>query len=205
MFGSKKHEPASFDTALEQVGTIIGPGAVLDGPLTTKDSTRIDGTVRGNVTVSGALIVGQSAKIHGTVSCMNAYIAGEVAGNVSAPQGKVEISDSGKVIGDISCKGIIIDENAVFHGQCTMTNLDKGSAAIAKERAAADKAAEETAKKEQPEEKKEESSEPAKDENKSENGESTKEENKTEESKEENKDNNSNNNNNYGHNHKKKR
>lgn len=145
MFGSKKNESV-LDTALEQVGTIIGPGAVLEGPLTTKDSTRIDGTVKGNVTVSGALIVGQAARIVGTVSCMNAYIAGEVEGNVSAPQGKVEISDSGKVIGDVSCKGIIIDENAVFHGQCNMTGIDKSSAEIAKERAAADKTTEEFAK-----------------------------------------------------------
>ena len=139
MFGSKKE--ATVEAALEQVGTIIGPGAVLEGPLTTKDSTRIDGTVKGNVTVSGALIVGQDAKIIGTVSAMNAYIAGEINGNLAAPQGKVEISDTGKVIGDITCKGIIIDENAVFHGKCEMTNLDKNSAAIAKERMVAEKEA----------------------------------------------------------------
>ncbi len=147
MFGSKKE--ATIDTALEQVGTIIGPGAVLEGPLTTKDSTRIDGTVKGNVTVSGALIVGQDAKIVGTVSAMNAYIAGEINGALSVPQGKVEISDTGKVIGDISCKGIIIDENAVFHGKCEMTNLDKNSAEIAKERMVADKEASEAAKPEE--------------------------------------------------------
>ena len=140
MFGSKKDN--SVDPALEQVGTIIGPGAILDGPLTTKDSTRIDGTVNGNVTISGALIVGQEGKITGTVSAMNAYVAGEITGNVSAPQGKVEISDTGKVIGDVTCKGIIIDENAVFQGKCEMTNLDKNSAAIAKERATAEKSEE---------------------------------------------------------------
>ncbi len=72
---------------------------------------------------------------------MNAYIAGEINGNLAAPQGKVEISDTGKVIGDITCKGIIIDENAVFHGKCEMTNLDKNSAAIAKERMVAEKEA----------------------------------------------------------------
>ena len=153
MFGSKK-EVSTIEEAMEQVGTIIGPGAVLEGPLTTKDSTRIDGTVKGNVTISGALIVGQEAKITGTVSAMNVYIAGEIAGNVSAPQGKVEISDTGKVIGDVTCKGIIIDENAVFQGKCEMTNLDKNSAAIAKERAAADKAAEEKSAEENKDEKK---------------------------------------------------
>lgn len=138
MFGSKKD--TTLDPSLEQVGTIIGPGAVIDGPLTTKDSARIDGTVNGNVTINGALIVGQNAKIVGTVSCLNAYIAGEVDGNISSPKGKVEISDTGKVIGDVTCKGIIIDENAVFQGKCDMTNLDKNSAAVAKERATADKA-----------------------------------------------------------------
>jgi len=143
MFGStKKDSTASSDSEIiEQVGTIIGPGAVIDGPLTTKDSTRIDGTIKGNVTISGALIVGQEGKIFGTASGVNIYVAGEVTGNLSAPQGKVEISDTGKVVGDIICKGIIIDENAVFQGRCEMTGLDKNSAEIAKERAAAGKEA----------------------------------------------------------------
>ena len=139
MFGAKRE--TTVDTPLEQIGTIIGPGAVLEGPLTTKDSTRIDGTVKGNVTVSGALVIGQDAKITGTVSAVNVYVAGSVTGNVSAPQGKVEISDTGSVIGDITCKGIIIDENAVFQGKCDMTGADKSSATIAKERAATDKEA----------------------------------------------------------------
>ena len=166
MFGSKKDN--NVDPALEQVGTIIGPGAILDGPLTTKDSTRIDGTVNGNVTISGALIVGQEGKINGTVSAMNAYVAGDIIGNVSVPQGKVEISDTGKVIGDVTCKGIIIDENAVFQGKCDMTSLDKSSAEIAKERAAADKSSEEN-KDDNKEKSKEESKEENKDDNKDKN------------------------------------
>lgn len=158
MFGSKKE--TTLDPALEQVGTIIGPGAVIDGPLTTKDSTRIDGTVKGNVTISGALIVGQEGKIVGTVSAMNAYVAGEINGNVSTPQGKIEISDTGKVYGDVTCKGIIIDENAVFQGKCEMTGIEKSSADIAKERAAVEKANAEK------EESKEESKEDSKEESK---------------------------------------
>ena len=139
MFGNTKKDStnATENEILEQVGTIIGPGAVIDGPLTTKDSTRIDGTIKGNVNISGALIVGQEGKIFGTASGVNIYIAGEVHGNLSAPQGKVEISDTGRVVGDVICKGIIIDENAVFQGRCEMTGLERNSADIAKERAAA--------------------------------------------------------------------
>ncbi len=164
MFGNKK-EVNDDNTLLEQVGTIIGPGAVIDGPLTTKDSTRIDGTIKGNVTISGALIVGQEGKIYGTVSALNAYIAGEVTGNITAPQGKIEISDTGKVIGDVTCKGIIIDENAVFQGKCDMSSQDKSSASIAKERAVADKSSEDN----------KESSEESKNENTEENKEESKE------------------------------
>ncbi len=138
MFGNKK-DSTEDNTLLEQVGTIIGPGAVIDGPLTTKDSTRIDGTIKGNVTVSGALIIGQEGKVVGTISALNVYVAGEVNGNIATSQGKIEISDTGKVIGDITCKGIIIDENAVFQGKCEMTGIDKNSAEVAKERAVADK------------------------------------------------------------------
>ena len=139
MFGNTKKDStnATENEILEQVGTIIGPGAVIDGPLTTKDSTRIDGTIKGNVNISGALIVGQEGKILGTASGVNIYVAGEVNGNLSAPQGKVEISDTGKVVGDVICKGIIIDENAIFQGRCEMTGLERNSADIAKERAAA--------------------------------------------------------------------
>ncbi|WP_051594252.1 bactofilin family protein [Butyrivibrio sp. AE3003] len=139
MFGNTKKDStnATDNEILEQVGTIIGPGAVIDGPLTTKDSTRIDGTIKGNVNISGALIVGQEGKIFGTASGVNIYVAGEVNGNLSAPQGKVEISDTGKVVGDVICKGIIIDENAIFQGRCEMTGLERNSADIAKERAAA--------------------------------------------------------------------
>ncbi|MBR4832555.1 MAG: polymer-forming cytoskeletal protein [Butyrivibrio sp.] len=157
MFGNDKKSSETADsTLLEQVGTIIGPGAVLDGPLTTKDSTRIDGTVKGNVTISGALIIGQEGKVIGTASGVNIYIAGEINGNVCAPQGKVEISDTGKVIGDITCKGIIIDENAVFQGRCEMTGLDKNSAAIAKERMEAEKEAKESSDENSSEEEKKE-------------------------------------------------
>ena len=49
------------------------------------------------------------------------------------------------MIGDVTCKGIVIDENAVFQGKCDMIGVDKSSAEIAKERAAANKDSDSTA------------------------------------------------------------
>ena len=125
----------TVDTASDQISTFIAPGAIVDGPLTTKESTRVDGTVNGNVTVNGSLILGQDAKINGAVTATNLFLAGDITGNVSCGSGKVEISDTGKLIGDLTAKSLVIDENAVFQGQCTMTT-EKTSAETAKERAA---------------------------------------------------------------------
>ena len=134
LFSSSKSSD-STDTGLDQITNIIAAGTIVDGPITTKEGTRIDGTVNANVTVNGSLIVGQEGKIIGAVTATNIFLAGEIQGNISAATGKVEISDTGKLIGDLSAKTLVIDENAVFQGQCTMT-AEKTSAETAKERAA---------------------------------------------------------------------
>ncbi|WP_049945990.1 MULTISPECIES: bactofilin family protein [unclassified Butyrivibrio] len=126
----------TLDVSAEPITSFIAAGAIVDGPFTAKESTRVDGTINGNVSVNGSLIVGQEGKITGAVSATNLFLAGEIQGNVSAGTGKVEISDTGKLIGDLTAKTLVIDENAVFQGQCNMT-AEKTSAETAKERAAA--------------------------------------------------------------------
>ncbi len=137
LFGTSKAND-STDAAPNQITNIIASGTIIDGPLTAKEGTRVDGTVNGNVTVNGTLIVGQEGKISGAVTASNLYLAGEIQGNISAGSGKVEISDTGKLIGDLTAKTLVIDENAVFQGQCIMTT-EKTSAETAKERAVANK------------------------------------------------------------------
>lgn len=134
LFNNTKSD-TQVDVAAEPITSFIAAGAILDGPFSAKESTRIDGTINGNVSVNGSLIVGQEGKINGAVSATNLFLAGEINGNVNAGTGKVEISDTGKLIGDLSAKTLVIDENAVFQGQCQMT-AEKTSAETAKERAA---------------------------------------------------------------------
>ena len=133
LFNNSKSD-APIDVSAEPITSFIAPGATIDGPFTAKESTRVDGIINGNVTISGSLIVGQGGKIAGTVSATNLFLAGEIKGAVSVPNGKVEISDTGKLEGDLAAKILVIDENAIFQGQCQMTS-DKSSAEKAKERA----------------------------------------------------------------------
>lgn len=119
MFGKKVR-----DFTVEDIDSIIGAGALLEGTLTTKNTTRVDGHIIGDVNTNGILVVGGSGKIEGTIHAHNVLVAGEVRGDMHAAE-RVEVSSSGKVFGDIRTKSLQIDENAQFSGQCTMNITGK--------------------------------------------------------------------------------
>lgn len=99
--------------------TIIGEGAVCNGDFSAQNSARIDGCVKGNVTVTGTLIVGATGVIEGSVDAQAVTIGGEVLGDVTAPD-KAELIATARVIGDITTATIVIDEKAIFQGRCNM-------------------------------------------------------------------------------------
>jgi len=107
------------DTKGTRISTILGNGTEFEGNLTVSGSVRLDGTVNGDVKVGGALIVGAAGQITGNVEVYTAVIGGEVTGNIIAEE-KVELIATAKLLGDITTKVIVIDENAVFQGRCDM-------------------------------------------------------------------------------------
>lgn len=102
-----------------KINTILGKGTDFQGDFTAEGSVRIDGNVNGNVKLTGTLIVGAAGIITGDVDTEVAVIGGEVLGNITAGQ-KVELTSTAKVLGDISTKVIVVDENAIFQGKCDM-------------------------------------------------------------------------------------
>ncbi len=101
------------------ITTLLGSDSQIDGDFNAMGSVRIDGTIDGNVTVEGALILGTSSTVNGNVTAASVIIGGEVLGNVSV-QHKVELTGTARVMGDISTSVIVIDENAIFQGKCDM-------------------------------------------------------------------------------------
>lgn len=102
-----------------RINTILGKESEFVGDFVTKGSARIDGSVNGNVKVSGMLIVGVAGFINGSVEAHSTIIGGEVLGNVAVEE-KTELTGTARVLGDVITKVIVIDENAVFQGKCNM-------------------------------------------------------------------------------------
>ena len=98
---------------------LIGNGTVITGDITSNGDVRIDGTLKGNITINGKLVVGSTGKIEGNVTCQNADISGEIHGKVSISELLI-LKASSKLLGDIITGKLSIEPNATFTGTCSM-------------------------------------------------------------------------------------
>lgn len=105
-----------------RIGTVIGATAVINGNFTSQDAIRIDGVVNGDVSSEANIIVDVKGTVNGSVTAENILIAGTINGDATA-QKKTEITDTGKIFGDITTRTLSIDEKAVFVGKCSMNPL----------------------------------------------------------------------------------
>lgn len=101
------------------ITTIIGKGAECSGDFSAEGSVRVDGTINGDVKVTGTLIVGAAGSISGDVEAQCAVIGGEIIGDLTVTD-RTELTSTARLIGNISTVVIVIDENAIFQGSCNM-------------------------------------------------------------------------------------
>ncbi len=94
-------------------------GSSFKGELEFEDTMRIDGKFNGKIHSKNELIVGESAHIEGDIHVGRIAISGTVVGKITAAQ-RVEIHRNGKVYSDIDTPNLIIEEGAIFQGNCVM-------------------------------------------------------------------------------------
>ena len=99
-------------------------GSSFKGELEFEDTMRIDGRFNGRIHSKNELIVGESAHIEGDIHVGRVAISGTVVGKIVADQ-RVEIHRNGKVYSDIDTPALIIEEGAIFQGNCVMGDRDR--------------------------------------------------------------------------------
>jgi cytoskeletal protein CcmA (bactofilin family) len=106
------------------INTIIGPGTSVVGNVESGGFTRVDGSLRGDLTAQGRVIVGERARMKSNISGTAVTIGGVVYGNILASE-RVIILATGIVLGDIITRRIQADEGCVVHGQITVCKTDE--------------------------------------------------------------------------------
>lgn len=115
MFKKQEAKASNF----ESVETLLGKDFMVDGNITSKNSIRIDGTVKGEIHVEGDLVMGETAVIEGIVKANNVHMSGKLTGNLYI-DGQLKLTSSAILIGDIEINKFIMDEGAFFKGNCLM-------------------------------------------------------------------------------------
>src|SRR5713101_6125614 len=113
--------PAATGTPASPGSTIrtpasLGPGLKIKGELIGHEDLKLEGKIEGAISLGGhRLNVGSTAHIHANIVAREVVVAGEVTGNVNAPD-RIELKKGGSVVGDLTTARIVIEDGAFFKG-----------------------------------------------------------------------------------------
>jgi cytoskeletal protein CcmA (bactofilin family) len=100
-------------------GTVIGEGLSIEGDITSDEEVVVQGNLRGKLTSTDAVAVGSSSVVQADISGQSVSIAGQVIGDVSAPE-RVDIQAGGRLVGDVKAARFTIADGASFKGAVDM-------------------------------------------------------------------------------------
>jgi cytoskeletal protein CcmA (bactofilin family) len=94
----------------------LGPSIKIKGELIGDEDLKLEGKIEGAISLGGhRLNVGSTAQIHADIVAREVVIAGEVIGNVNAPD-RIELKKGGSVVGDLTTARLVIEDGAFFKG-----------------------------------------------------------------------------------------
>jgi cytoskeletal protein CcmA (bactofilin family) len=108
----------------EGAETIVGTSVKLKGNLKSDGDIIIDGIVSGELKTKGSVIIGPNASVVASIRAKDVTVSGAVQGNIEATD-RLELTETGRVIGDISANVLSISAGAIFTGNSKMNDTHK--------------------------------------------------------------------------------
>lgn len=93
--------------------TLVDAQAQLEGKLTGKDVT-IHGRVRGEIALSGRLLIGEEGRVQASVAADAVEVAGQLEGDVRARA--VTLRETARVKGKVEAQALVVREGAFLTG-----------------------------------------------------------------------------------------
>jgi cytoskeletal protein CcmA (bactofilin family) len=90
---------------------VLATGTNIKGAIDSEEDFRIDGSIDGNISCRGKIIVGQNGTVTGNITCANIEVFGQVKGNIICKDTLVLRSTS-KLAGDMKMQVIEIEPGA---------------------------------------------------------------------------------------------
>ncbi|MCK5690589.1 polymer-forming cytoskeletal protein [Myxococcota bacterium] len=106
-----------------QSSTVVGASILVRGNLEGDEDLTVLGRIEGTINLTKTLDVSESGVVKAEIQVRNAVISGVVVGNITATD-SVQITEVGRVVGDIRAPRVIIIDGARFRGTVDMGDLD---------------------------------------------------------------------------------
>jgi len=103
----------------EQEITQIGHSVTIKGDISGNSDVRVAGNVIGGISIEGELIVERQGVVEADIKTTTAVVAGSVKGNIDCSD-KLILESTSQFEGNIKTKRLIIQEGAIFQGNCQM-------------------------------------------------------------------------------------
>jgi cytoskeletal protein CcmA (bactofilin family) len=113
---AKYNEPETSSNNIN----LIGFGTEIHGDVICNGDMRIDGLLVGNLSAKGKIVIGETGKIKGEISCKNSDVSGVIDGKIVVAE-LLSLKSSAKVMGDIFTSRLAIEPGSKFTGYCDMS------------------------------------------------------------------------------------
>jgi cytoskeletal protein CcmA (bactofilin family) len=118
--------PPTSEHTEENVHTVIAEDLHIKGSLRFETSLMIKGSLEGEITSEGLLVVGPTAKINATIVTKRLISHGEIQGDVTASE-QVVLKKTATQMGNITTGNIIVESGSLFNGSITMKGKESPS------------------------------------------------------------------------------
>ena len=105
--------------------SVIDHGCDAQGRRSFVGTVAMNGKFRGELFSADTLFLGLEGEVEAEVQVKVGIIAGQVKGNITGRE-RIELSRSARVFGNIVTAILVLEEGAVFDGQCKTSRQDGG-------------------------------------------------------------------------------
>jgi cytoskeletal protein CcmA (bactofilin family) len=112
---------------------LISNGTDITGDIKSNGDIRIDGSLSGNLSTKGKVVIGPTGKIKGEIICKNSEVSGIIEGKIIVGQ-LLNLKASSKILGDIVTSKLAIEPGARFTGNCNMRDTEENGGSLSKEK-----------------------------------------------------------------------
>ncbi|MFN7116395.1 MAG: polymer-forming cytoskeletal protein [Saprospiraceae bacterium] len=99
---------------------VVAKGTKIEGNFRSPENIRMDGTIVGEVRCDKKLVMGEDSLVDGKVFAQDAVVMGTLRGDINVTE-TLHLQGTAKIQGNINTKYLIVDEGAIFNGDCKVT------------------------------------------------------------------------------------